>query len=321
VTLPGAVGLVVLGLALLTVGGDFLVRGATSIAKVAGLTPAVIGLTIVAMGTSLPELVVSVIASLEHQPDLSVGNVVGSNIFNISFIMGAAALMAPLPIRGNVVKLEWPVMCLATVVTIVFARDGVIDRLEAGTFLLSMIAFTAYSIRIARTEATAAEQAHLTGAAERRAIKRTGGEVVLAIAATVAGIGLLVAGGKVLVDGAVRLAQLAGWSERVIGLTIVAAGTSMPELATSVVAALRKESDIAIANLIGSNIFNLLGILGIAGLLLPLEVSPGMLASDVWWMLGTALLLFGLMVFRKALSRLDGVILIAAYGTYLWLLL
>ncbi len=318
-TMAGAVGLVVLGLAVLTVGGDLLVRGATSIAKLAGLTPAVIGLTIVAMGTSLPELVVSVIASIEHQPDISVGNVVGSNIFNISLIMGVTALVAPLPIRGQVVKLEWPIMCLATVMTIVIARDGVIDQVEAGAFLLSLIAFTAYSIRLARAEATGLEREELGTEVARLTLTRGGTKVFLAIGVTLAGIGLLVAGGKALVEGAVHLAQLAGWSERVIGLTIVAAGTSMPELATSLVAAVKKESDIAVANLIGSNIFNLLGILGVAGLILPLQVSPAMLASDVWWMLGTTVLLFVLMVRRK-LSRLDGGILVAAYGAYLWLL-
>jgi cation:H+ antiporter len=320
-SLMAAVGLVVLGLAILTLGGDLLVRGATSIAKLAGLTPAVIGLTIVAMGTSLPELVVSVIASLEGRADLSVGNVVGSNIFNISLIMGVSALVAQLPIRGQVVKLEWPIMALATVITIALAWDGLIDRIEAGALFISLLAFTAYMIRLARVEVTALEREELGSEVARMTLSRDGLKVTLAIGATLAGIGFLVVGGKMLVDGAVRLAQLAGWTERVIGLTIVAAGTSAPELATSVMAALRKESDIAIANLIGSNIFNLLGILGVAGLLLPLEVSPGMLASDVWWMLGTTLLLFLLMVFRKALSRLDGLVLTAAYGLYLWFLL
>jgi len=320
-TMAAAIGLVVLGLVVLTLGGDLLVRGATSIARLAGLTPAVIGLTIVAMGTSLPELVVSVIASVDGQPDISVGNVIGSNIFNVSMIMGAAALIARLPIRGQVVKLEYPVMFLATVVTIVIARDGLIDRVEAGALLLSLVVFTAYMIRLARVEATAAEQQDLTVAAERKVLKGKGAEVILAIGATLAGIGLLVAGGKALVDGAVRLAQLAGWTERVIGLTIVAAGTSAPELATSVIAALKKESDIAVANLIGSNIFNLLGILGVAGLILPLQVSPAMLASDVWWMLGTTVLVFLLMFVRKSLSRPDGLILTGTFAIYIWGLL
>jgi cation:H+ antiporter len=320
-TIAGALTFVVGGLVLLTLGGDVLVRGATSLARIAGLTPAVIGLTVVALGTSLPELVVSVIASIDKQPDLAVGNVVGSNIFNITFILGVSALVATLPIRGNVVKFEWPVMFGATVAAMLAAGDGLIDRVEAGVALMALVSFVAYSVYVARAEATAQEQAGLAEAAERKAIRARGIELTLAITAVLAGVGLLVAGGKALVDGAVRLAQLAGMSERVIGLTIVAAGTSAPEIATSVMAAIRKQSDIAVANLIGSNIFNLLGILGVAGLILPLSVSPAMLASDMWWMVGTALLIFGLMVTRRSLSRPDGLILLAAYGVYLYGLL
>ncbi|MBM4187043.1 MAG: calcium/sodium antiporter [Gemmatimonadetes bacterium] len=320
-TLPWAIGLVLGGLALLALGGDVLVRGATTIARLAGLTPAVIGLTVVALGTSLPELVVSVIASIDNQPDLAVGNVVGSNIFNITFIAGLSALVATLPIRGNVVRLEWPVMFLATLAMIVASRDGLIDRFEAAVGIVALAAFLAYSVYLARREVSALEQAELTDEVERLAIRVRGVQLTLALGAIAAGIGLLVVGGKVLVDGAVRLAQLAGMTERVIGLTIVAAGTSAPEVATSVMAALRKESDIAVANLIGSNIFNLLGILGVAGVILPLTVSPGMLASDVWWMAATALLLFLVMISRKALSRIEGAILLTAYGVYLYGLL
>lgn len=320
-TLPWAVAFVLGGLAILALGGDLLVRGATTVARFAGLTPAVIGLTVVALGTSLPELVVSVIASIDKQPDLAVGNVVGSNIFNITFIAGLSAMVATLPIRGNVVRLEWPVMFLATMATIVAARDGVIDRFEAAVGLVSLIAFVGYSVYLARREVSAIEQAALVQEVGRLEIRSRGVELALAIGAVIGGIGLLVAGGKALVDGAVRLAQLGGMSERVIGLTIVAAGTSAPEVATSVMAAIRKESDIAVANLIGSNIFNLLGILGVSGVVLPLVVSPGMLASDVWWMAGTALLLFLLMMSRRALSRLEGTVLLAAYGIYLYRLL
>ncbi len=312
-----ASGLVLVGLILLAGGGDLLVRGATSIARMAGLTPAVIGLTVVALGTSLPELVVSVIASIDEQPDLAVGNVVGSNLFNITFILGLAALIARLPIRGSVVKLEWPVMFLASVVCVGFSRDGTLDRIEAGVFLVSLVVFLAYSVYLARREVTAGEQVDLTAEVQRLTLRNQGRELGLAMAATVGGVAILVLGGKLLVDGAVRLAQVAGLSERVIGLTIVAAGTSAPEVATSLVAAIKKQSDIAVANLIGSNIFNILGILGTAGLIYPLRVTSGMLNHDMVWMVGTALLLFVLMWFRKTLSRIDGLILLGAYAAYL----
>ncbi|MGE0443473.1 MAG: calcium/sodium antiporter [Gemmatimonadales bacterium] len=311
-----AVGLVLLGLVLLAGGGDLLVRGATSIARMAGLTPAVIGLTVVALGTSLPELVVSMIASIDGQPDLAVGNAVGSNLFNITVILGIAAVVARLPVRGSVVRLEWPVMFLACVLCILVSRDGIIDRLEAGSFLTALVVFIAYSVHLARREVTADEAAGLEAEVAHLTIRPPRVEAALAAAATIGGVAMLVLGGKALVDGSVQLAQAAGMSERFIGLTVVAAGTSAPELATSVVAALRKQSDIAIANLIGSNIFNVFGILGAAGLLLPLRVAPGLLHNDMPWMVGTAVLLFVLMVTRRVLSRPEGLLLLVAYGVY-----
>jgi cation:H+ antiporter len=255
-TLGMSLLLVTLGLALLAGGGEALVRGAVSIAKEVGLTPAVIGLTVVALGTSLPELVVSVIASLRGQPDIAVGNVVGSNIFNLALTAGLCALLVTLPIRGNVVKLEWPVMFVTSAVFILVARDGLIDRLEAGTFLAALIAFTGYSVWIARQEVQAAELEEFRDEVAVRTLRQGGAELLKAVAAVVIGLLLLVVGGRLLVDGSVRLAELAGLSERVIGLTIVAAGTSAPEVATSLVAAYRRQTDVAVANLIGSNIFN-----------------------------------------------------------------
>jgi cation:H+ antiporter len=313
--------LVTLGLGLLAGGGEALVRGAVSIAKEVGLTPAVIGLTVVALGTSLPELVVSVIASLRGQPDIAVGNVVGSNIFNLALTAGLCALLVTLPIHGNVVKLEWPVMFVASAVFMLVARDGVIDRLEAGTFLAALIAFTGYSVWIARQEVQAAELDEFRDEVAVRGIRRGGPELLKAVAAVAIGLVLLVVGGRLLVDGSVRLAELAGISERVIGLTIVAAGTSAPEVATALVAAYRRQTDVAVANLIGSNIFNILGIVGVSGTILPLQVSPTILGTDMWWMLGTAGILFPMMWFGRSLTRRDGLVLLAGYGVYLFYLL
>jgi cation:H+ antiporter len=320
-SLPLALGLVTLGLALLTVGGEVLVRGAVALARHAGLTPAVIGLTVVAMGTSLPELVVSVIASLEGQPDIAVGNVVGSNICNIALILGASALIAPLPIRGSVVRLEWPVMFLATVATLALARDGLIDRVEAGVFLASLVVFVGWSVWIARREVQAAEAEGLAVTVEMHALRSRPHEVALALGFVIGGLALLTGGGRALVDGAVRLAQLAGVSERVIGVTVVAVGTSAPELATSLVAAFRRQTEVAVANIVGSNIFNLLGILGVGGVILPLHVSQAILASDVWWMLGVTVALYPMMRLGMQLTRLNGAVMLVAYVAYIWFLL
>ncbi|HEX6058186.1 MAG TPA: calcium/sodium antiporter [Gemmatimonadaceae bacterium] len=317
-----ALGYVVLGLALLTGGGEALVRGATAIARIAGLTPAVIGLTIVAMGTSLPELVVSVIAAVREQPDIAVGNVVGSNIFNIAVVLGVTALILPLPVRSGVVRLEWPVMFAVSVLALVFARDHLLDRAEGGFFLLSLVIFTAWVVRLARREVTARERAEYTEEVEQRTLHpRRGREMIVSVGAVLLGVGLLIGGGHALVEGAATLARLAGMSERVIGLTVVAAGTSAPELATSLVAAWRRQTDVAVANCIGSNIFNILGILGVTAVVTPTPISPAVLSSDMWWMLGTSLVLFPLMRTNMRIGRTEGGILFAIYLTYLALLL
>jgi len=316
-----ALFLVVAGLVLLGFGGEVLVRGAVSLARIAGLTPAVIGLTVVAAGTSLPELVVSLLAAVRGQPDIAVGNVVGSNIFNLGFIAGLVAIVATVPIRGNVVKLEYPVMLLATVAFLLLATDGVIDRLEAGGFLLGLVIFIAWSVRIAREDAQPIEVEELRDQVTTRGLHPRHRATLVSIIAVGAGLGLLALGGRMLVDGAVHLAQLAGLSERVIGLTIVAAGTSAPEVAASLVAARRNHTDLALGNLIGSNIFNLLGIPGVSALVLPLRIAPELLRNDGWWMLAITLLLFPLMRLGMQLSRRDGVILLGTYGAYLFLLL
>jgi cation:H+ antiporter len=323
-TLTVALLLVVAGLVLLAVGGEALVRAATTLAELAGVSPAVIGLTVVAIGTSLPELVVSVIAAQGGQPDLAIANVVGSNIFNIAATLGLTALLLPLPVHGAAVRLEWPVMFVASGLLMLVARDGAVDRADGVGFLVGLVLFVAYTVRVARREVTAAEATTLAAEVESRDIDAaTGGRprLLVPLAVLAAGLVALVLGGRLLVDGAVAMARLAGLSERVIGLTIVAGGTGAPELATSLMAAYRRRTDIAIANMIGSNIFNVLGILGITALLVPIPVSNEMLTIDLWWMIGTALLLLPLLYTGKRLSRVEGAALVAAYGAYLVILL
>lgn len=313
--------LIAAGLGLLAVGGEVLVRGSVALARLAGLTPAVIGLTVVAAGTSLPELVVSLMAAMRGQPDIAVGNVVGSNIFNLGFIAGLLALVTVVPVRGNVIKLEWPVMLLASVMFLLLATDGVFSRLEAGGFLLSLVAFMAWSVHIGREDVKPAEVEAFRDEIAWRGLRLPRGQTILSVAAIVGGLLLLALGGRMLVDGAVRLAQMVGLSERVIGLTIVAAGTSAPEVAASLVAARRQQTELALANLIGSNIFNLLGILGLAGIVVPLGIAPEILGNDGWWMLALTVLLLPLMRIGMRLSRGDGIILLATYAVYLALLL
>ena len=320
------IGLVLLGLLLLAGGGEALVRAATTIAEAAGVSPAVIGLTVVAVGTSVPELVVSVLASLRGEPDLAVANVVGSNIFNIAATLGLTAMIIPLPVHGSAVRLEWPVMFAASIITMLIARDGSIDRAEGGVLLVALVLFIAYTVRLARRDLAGVEVRELAEYVDSRDIgsasaARAGKTLPIALTVLAVGIAALVAGGSFLVDGAVRLARLAGLSERVIGLTIVAGGTGAPELATSLVAALRKRPDVAIANMIGSNIFNLLGILGLTAVLTPIPVAAALVRSDMWWMIGSALLLLPLMKSDARVSRVEGGLLAGGYVAYLVVLL
>ncbi len=312
--------LVVGGLALLVFGGEALVRGAGGIALLLRVTPAVVGLTVVAAGTSMPELVVSVRAAVAGSPGLAMGNIVGSNIFNIAAILGIVALVRPLRIGGNTVRLEWPVMFLAAVQLHLLARDGLLDRLEGAFLALAIVAFTAYSVWIARRAGTAeqsefAESARTPGGAPGRAAwLRNVGAVVVGVAA-------LAVGASLLVRGSVSLARTWGVSETVIGLTIVAAGTSTPELVTSLVAAFRGRDDVAVANVVGSNVFNALGIGGITALVHPVPVPPEVVARDDWWMIGTSAALFPLMRSGMRITRLEGAVLLAAFVAYTTLLL
>ncbi|HEY7445614.1 MAG TPA: calcium/sodium antiporter [Vicinamibacterales bacterium] len=322
----GAVALVLVGLALLAVGGEALVRAATTFAELAGVTPAVIGLTVVAMGTSLPELAVSLLAALEGRPDLAVGNAVGSNIFNVAAALGVTAMIVPLPVHGMAVRFEWPFMFVTSFVCLLLARDGVIDRLEGGFFVASLLLFVAYNVHVSRSEVGAVEAREIAAQVEDRDIDAPGrakrpARVGVPIAVLIGGVIALVLGGRFLVNGAITLAQLAGMSDRVIGLTIVAGGTGAPELATSIVAAFRGRTDVAIANMIGSNIVNILGILGLVSLISPLSVAPSIVRSDMWWMIGTTLFLLPLLHSGARISRIEGIVLTVAYGLYVGMLL
>lgn len=315
-----ALGLVALGLLLLGGGGEALLRGAVGLATLLRLTPAIIGLTVVAAGTSVPELSVSILAGLKGQPDIAVANVVGSNIFNIGFILGLCALIRPLAISGNTIRLEYPVLALVTLMCLALAQDGSINRLD-GVLLLSVyVGFTAYMVTLVRAQVDAAEKEafreELTEIAGDRPPRLRDSLLLLA-----GGTLLLGLGAQATVNGAVSLARLIGMTERVIGLTIVSVGTSLPEIVASVVSSVRGRSDIAIGNVIGSNLFNILGILGLTSLVTTIPVNPAIIHSDNWWMLGMTLLLFPLMHTGMRIRRWEGAVLLAVYMGYVGLLL
>ena len=312
--------LVVGGAAVLAYSGHQLVDFAAAIAEKARLTPAVIGLTIVAAGTSAPELVVSVTGALQGSPGIAMGNVVGSNVANIGLILGSCALIMPIPVARGVLRFEYPFLVLASGIALLLSRDGRLDRLEGAFFLASMVAFTAYAVWVARREITAAERSVVGEAVPDRAAplsRKATWALVLGILAALIG---LVLGAQALVGGAVSMARALGVSDRVVGLTVVSVGTSLPELAVSLAAALRKQQEMAVANVVGSNIFNLLMILGAAGLARPLLVDPRMISVDLWVMMAFTLLLFPLVFRRGLLTRGGGACLLAAYAGYVaWL--
>ncbi|MCK5735195.1 MAG: calcium/sodium antiporter [Spirochaetaceae bacterium] len=306
--------LILIGLTALVSGAESLVRGASGIALLARMSPAVVGLTIVAAGTSMPELMVSVKASLSGNPGLAIGNVVGSNLLNIGMVLGITALFRPLRILGNTIRFEWPVLMLATLQFYLLARDGVIDRTE-GLFLFGvMITFMAYAVWLGR-------QGIVEGTGEKlptASFGRSGNPAIMFnILAIILGGGMLALGANTLVKGAVGVASELGISETIIGLTIVAVGTSAPELVTSVVAALRGQSDLAVGNVVGSSIFNLLAILGVAALFKPLPVPAEIMSRDIWWLIGITALMLPMMVSGKRVNRLEGFVLITAITAYI----
>ena len=303
------------GLILLYFGAEGLIRGASSLALRLGITPLVVGLTVVAFGTSAPELVVSTKAVASGQGDIAIGNVVGSNIFNIAVILGLSALLRPMKIRVQLLKFDMPVMLLVTAACLLLFLDGRLGRLEAGLLFAGIIIYTIINVVMARRETSKLVEKEFEEGTPRKSR-----HPLLDAGLVIGGLALLILGARLFVDGAVDLARLWGVSEAVIGLTIVAAGTSLPELATSVLAAIRKEDDIAIGNIVGSNVFNVLAILGVSGLISPLS-SGGVTAVDFGVMLGVAFLLLPLMHTGLRLVRWEGAFFLALYGGYVWWLL
>lgn len=313
---------IVVGLLLLVGGGEVLLRGAVGLAQLARLTPAVIGLTVVAAGTSIPELAVSATAAFRGSTDIAVGNVVGSNLFNIAFILGLAALIRPLVISGVMIRREYPLLVAVTAVCLLLFQDGMIGWLEAGGFVAAYVAITGYLVVRVRREVSKAEMREFESEVEELTpnIVPRQPRLWVSLLMVVAGATLLALGASATVDGASTVGRSLGLTERVIGLTIVAAGTGLPEVVTSLVSSIRGRDDVAIANVIGSNLFNILGILGINGLIAPLPVAHQIAVSDAWWMMGVTVLLFPI-IRSGRIDRWEGLMLLGTYVAYIAILL
>lgn len=306
--------LLLLGLVLLVFGADLLVKGAARLAGNFGVPALVIGLTVVAFGTSAPELAVSVKASYSGQPELAVANVVGSNIFNVLFILGLAALISPLLISRQLIRQDVPLMVGASVVVTMMALNGNINRLEALVLFTGLISYTAFLFYQGRKQGADVTDEEVSAMLEA---KVPAWQNLLLV---VGGLALLVLGARWLVQSAVEIATMLGVSEAVIGLTIVAAGTSLPEVVTSVVATMRGQRDIAVGNVVGSNTFNILCVLGFSGLVspTPLLVGEQLAQLDIPVMLGVAILCVPLFFTGAILDRVEGSIFLVLYIAYIW---
>lgn len=300
-----------LGFVLLFLGGKYLVYGGVGLASFFKIPTLVVGLTVVALGTSAPELLVSLKAALSGHPDIAMGNVVGSNISNIALVLGITALIFPIPVMRKLVRVDWPVMMFVGVLLYFFVQNGTLLQWQGLVFLAILVVYNVISIKQGRT----------IGVEEvpdgPESLKWYWALVIVAISAVA-----LVFGADFLVNGASSIARNLGVSERVISVSIIAFGTSVPELSTSVIAALKKETDISIGNIIGSNIFNIAAILGTTSSVTPVPVSQSTISTDMVWMLGISVLLLLVMVGRnKQISRIGGIVLLLAYCLYIYFLL
>ncbi len=309
------------GVVLLVIGAESLVRGASRLAGALGVPPLMVGLTVVAFGTSAPELAVSVRASLLGDAGIAVGNVVGSNLFNVLVILGLSALVAPLSVSRQLVRLDVPVMIVASFVVLLVSQQGSVPQWVGGCFLLSLVAYTGSLIWLGWRERSMARATSL--ATESPVPPVSMRSLLLDVVAVLVGLGLLTWGARMLVDSSVAIAESLGVSQLVIGLTIVAAGTSLPELATSVVASLRGQRDLAVGNVVGSNIFNLLGVLGASAALSPTgtPIDPAAIALDLPVMCAVAVLCLPIFFTGFVITRWEGALLFSYYGVYVVYLL
>jgi len=314
--------LFILGLLFLIAGAEILVRGASRLAVAAGVAPLIIGLTVVAFGTSFPELAVSVMSALSGQADIAVGNVVGSNIFNVLFILGLSALIVPLIVSKQLVRLDVPLMITVSVLLLLISLDGNISRSEGLLLMAGIVAYTVFLFYY-NTYNTRKNREAAATLVEKTSPDRTYKSYATNLFFIVSGLFLLVVGSQWLIDGAIVFALRLGVSELVIGLTIVAAGTSLPEVATSIIASIRGERDIAVGNVVGSNIFNILAVLGLSSLLAPngINVAPSVLRFDIPIMIAVAVACLPIFFTGHLIARWEGLLFLGYYAAYIVYLL
>ena len=304
-----------LGLVALVIGAESLVRGASRLATSIGISPLVVGLTVVAFGTSAPEVAVSINAALSGTTDLAVGNVVGSNIFNVLFILGLSALITPLVVHSQIIRQEIPILIGSCLLLFAISVDDRIDVAESALLLGTLIAYTVFLIVQSRKESQAIKDEY---AAENDKKSTWDASIYVQLILIVFGLYLLVQGSEWLVDAAVAFARMIGVSDIVIGLTIVAAGTSMPEVATSVMAAFKGERDIAVGNVVGSSTFNILACLGLTGLVAPggISVPPSIMNFDLWVMLAVCFACIPVFLTGREIARWEGAVFLGYYVAY-----
>jgi cation:H+ antiporter len=303
------------GLLMLFAGAEGLIRGSSSLALRVGITPLVVGLIVVAFGTSSPELVVSLKAAIEGNGDISLGNVIGSNIANIALVLGVAALIRPLKVNAVVIRREIPLMIFISLIFVIFLINREISRIEGIIFFIGIIVYSIVSVFLARKEKNKdIEDEYIEGVAKKPL------KIWQAIPFIIIGLALLVYGANLFLEASVEIAKRIGMSQAVIGLTIVAIGTSLPELVTSSVASIKKETDIAIGNVVGSNVFNILLILGVTAMIIPISAAE-ITMTDIVVMMFTAVIILPMTWTKFTLNRLEGAFLLTGYIIYMLYLL
>lgn len=307
--------LLLLGFIILVGGAEFLVRGARRIALLLGIPTLIVGLTVVAFGTSAPELFVSLAAAIEGNGDVAIGNIIGSNICNILLIVGITACLSPIVIAPSLIKREMPIMLITLILFIVFSYDLKISRVEGGVLVLGLFGYLYLNYLIV-TRGESSLQAEVLEAEGSVDLENKG--ILHDIGFLLLGLAGLVIGAELIVTNATLIAREVGISDLVIGVTLIALGTSLPELATTVIAAIQKEADLAVGNAVGSNIFNVLSVVGFAALTTPLAVKASALSFDMVFMLLSSLLLWPVMIFFGTLGRISGVLMLLAYGGYIY---
>lgn len=298
--------LLVSGIVALILSGEALVKGAVKLATRYNISSMVIGLTVVAFGTSAPELLVSVKSALQNHPEIAVGNVLGSNVANITLVLGVSVMLMPITIVKSIIRNEWLIMFLATLAFAFYVQDYTIQRWEGILFIIALVAYNVYILKSAKGTDTDVEYCD-----DKSSILMD----LIFIAVGVVGLAL---GSSWLIDGAIEISRNFGVSEYAISATVVAFGTSVPELATSIIAASKKETDISLGNLIGSNIFNLFAVIGVTSTVTEIPVGENVLSSELYWVIGAVVLLLPLMYYKQKLTRIKGVLLFSFYLLYVY---